>query len=395
MGLREGAPEETHRDSHQPPLPSAVYNPNQGKTKGDDEMPELFNNVVHERGGRIRAHASKWDSLRDELGAAKTSFSMSLGDPLGKSAASAGPKVSTEATRGDGETADDTPPATGKAAKPAEELEELLMSKMRTTRPTGETKKSQQPAKAKKEEPKKEKKDAFSAAVEIKAKEREEKEKRDKNKTTKRKDEKDETKRVLAFEKKDWTRTVVEGAEVLFLCAAGGIKAAQAFASRRELAARSTKSVARNGTATVAVAASPTPARPPPAAIAQLGWAADGALIGALAASAFLRRTGASNNVVGRVVDGSVAVVETPASVGVGTESAPSRQPPRHPPRHPSWTPRTSSLSSRGFAPSPGAFATSSPTLAWRRPRRLRLPCRPPRPPRAPPPWSPTSSRTF
>ena len=36
MGLREGAPEETHRDSHQPPLPSAVYNPNQGKTKGDD-----------------------------------------------------------------------------------------------------------------------------------------------------------------------------------------------------------------------------------------------------------------------------------------------------------------------------------------------------------------------
>ena len=287
-------------------------------------MPELFNNVVHERGGRIRAHASKWDSLRDELGAAKTSFGMSLGDPLGKNAASAGPKVSTEATRGDGETADDTPPATGKAAKPAEELEELLMSKMRTTRPTGETKKSQQPAKAKKEEPKKEKKDAFSAAVEIKAKEREEKEKRDKNKTTKRKDEKDETKRVLAFEKKDWTRTVVEGAEVLFLCAAGGIKAAQAFASRRELAARSTKrSVARNGTATVAVAASPTPARPPPAAIAQLGWAADGALIGALAASAFLRRTGASNNVVGRVVEGSVAVAETPASVGVGAESAP------------------------------------------------------------------------
>ena len=45
MGLREGAPEETHRDSHQPPLPSAVYNPNQGKTKGDDEMPELLNNV--------------------------------------------------------------------------------------------------------------------------------------------------------------------------------------------------------------------------------------------------------------------------------------------------------------------------------------------------------------
>ena len=149
MGLREGAPEETHRDSHQPPLPSAVYNPNQGKTKGDDEMPELLNNVVHERGGRIRAHASKWDSLRHELGAAKTSFGMSLGDPLGKNAASAGPKVSTEATRGDGETADDTPPATGKAAKPAEELEELLMSKMRTTRPTGETKKSQQPAKAK------------------------------------------------------------------------------------------------------------------------------------------------------------------------------------------------------------------------------------------------------
>ena len=330
MGLREGAPEETHRDSHQPPLPSAVYNPNQGKTKGDDEMPELLNNVVHERGGRIRAHASKWDSLRDELGAAKTSFGMSLGDPLGKNAASAGPKVSTEATRGDGETADDTPPATGKAAKPAEELEELLMSKMRTTRPTGETKKSQQPAKANKEEPKKEKKDAFSAAVEIKAKEREEKEKRDKNKTTKRKDEKDETKRVLAFEKKDWTRTVVEGAEVLFLCAAGGIKAAQALASRRELAARSTKrGVARNGTATVAVATSPpTPARPPPAAIAQLGWAADGALIGALAASAFLRRTGASNNVVGRVVDGSVAVSsETPASVGVGAESAPLSAP--------------------------------------------------------------------
>ena len=52
----------------------------------------------------------------------------------------------------------------------------------------------------------------------------------------------------------------------------------------------------------------------------------------------------------------------------------PSRQPSRHPPRHPSWTPRTSSRSSRGFAPSPGAFATSSPTLAWRRPRRLRLP---------------------
>ena len=327
MGLREGAPEETHRDSHQPPLPSAVYNPNQGKTKGDDEMPELFNNVVHERGGRIRARASKWDSLRDELGAAKTSFSMSLGDPLGKSAASAGPKVSTEATRGDGETADDTPPATGKAAKPAEELEELLMSKMRTTRPTGETKKSQQPAKAKKEEPKKEKKDAFSAAVEIKAKEREEKEKRDKNKTTKRKDEKTKTKGVLAFEKKDWTRTVVEGAEVLFLCAAGGIKAAQAYASRGELAARSTKRVARNGTATVAVAASPAPARPQPAAIAQLGWAADGALIGALAASAFLRRTGASNNVVGRVVDGSVAVVETPTSVGVGTESAPNSAP--------------------------------------------------------------------
>ena len=59
MGLREGAPEETHRDSHQPPLPSAVYNPNQGKTKGDDEMPELFNNVVHERGGRIRARGAE------------------------------------------------------------------------------------------------------------------------------------------------------------------------------------------------------------------------------------------------------------------------------------------------------------------------------------------------
>ena len=322
MGLREGAPEETHRDSHQPPLPSAVYNPNQGKTKGDDEMPELLNNVVHERGGRIRAHASKWDSLRHELGAAKTSFGMSLGDPLGKNAASAGPKVSTEATRGDGETADDTPPATGKAAKPAEELEELLMSKMRTTRPTGETKKSQQPAKAKKEEPKKEKKDAFSAAVEIKAKEREEKEKRDANKTTKKKDEKKKTKRVLAFEKKDWTRTVVEGAELLLLSFAGGVKAAQAIASSRELAAR-------NGTATVAVATSPpTPARPPPAAIAQLGLAADGALIGALAASAFLRRTGASNNVVGRVADGSVAVSsETPASVGVGAESAPLSAP--------------------------------------------------------------------
>ena len=326
MGLREGAPEETHRDSHQPPLPSAVYNPNQGKTKGDDEMPELLNNVVHERGGRIRAHASKWDSLRDELGAAKTSFGMSLGDPLGKNAASAGPKVSTEATRGDGETADDTPPATGKAAKPAEELEELLMSKMRTTRPTGETKKSQQPAKAKKEEPKKEKKDAFSAAVEIKAKEREEKEKRDKkNKTTKKQDEKKKTKRVLASEKKDWTRTVVEGAELLLLSVAGGVKAAQALASRRELAARSTKSVARNGTATVAVAASP-PRASPPAAIAQLGWAADGAL--RPRRECVLRRTGASNNVVGRVVDGSVAVSsETPASVGVGAESAPLSAP--------------------------------------------------------------------
>ena len=56
MGLREGAPEETHRDSHQPPVPSAVYNPHQGPPEGDDDVPNLFNNVVNnERGGRIRA----------------------------------------------------------------------------------------------------------------------------------------------------------------------------------------------------------------------------------------------------------------------------------------------------------------------------------------------------
>jgi len=111
MGLREGAPEETHRDSHQPPVPSAVYNPHQGPPEGDDDVPNLFNNVVNnERGGRIRARASKWDSLRDELGGqAKTSFGMSLGDPLGKNGAH-GSRSATEATRGDGETSDDDLP---------------------------------------------------------------------------------------------------------------------------------------------------------------------------------------------------------------------------------------------------------------------------------------------
>ena len=125
MGLREGAPEETHRDSHQPPVPSAVYNPHQGPPEGDDDVPNLFNNVVNnERGGRIRARASKWDSLRDELGGqAKTSFGMSLGDPLGNNGAHAS-RSATEATRGDGETSDDDPPpTTGKAPEPAEELE--------------------------------------------------------------------------------------------------------------------------------------------------------------------------------------------------------------------------------------------------------------------------------
>ena len=188
MGLREGAPEETHRDSHQPPVPSAVYNPHQGPPEGDDDVPNLFNNVVNnERGGRIRARASKWDSLRDELGGqAKTSFGMSLGDPLGKNGAH-GSRSATEATRGDGETSDDDPPpATGKAPEPAEELEELLMSKMRTTRPTGEApaSNSAKPAsektqfsKTNEDAAKKKKGDKFSAAVEIKAKKREEKDK--------------------------------------------------------------------------------------------------------------------------------------------------------------------------------------------------------------------------
>ena len=195
MGLREGAPEETHRDSHQPPVPSAVYNPHQGPPEGDDDVPNLFNNVVNnERGGRIRARASKWDSLRDELGGqAKTSFGMSLGDPLGKNGAHAS-RSATEATRGDGETSDDDPPpATGKAPEPADELEELLMSKMRTTRPTGEApaSNSAKPASEKtqfsktNEDAAKKKGDKFSAAVEIKAKKREEKDKAKKKKDTK------------------------------------------------------------------------------------------------------------------------------------------------------------------------------------------------------------------
>jgi hypothetical protein len=313
MGLREGAPEETHRDSHQPPVPSAVYNPHQGPPEGDDDVPNLFNNVVNnERGGRIRARASKWDSLRDELGGqAKTSFGMSLGDPLGKNGAH-GSRSATEATRGDGETSDDDPPpATGKAPEPADELEELLMSKMRTTRPTGEAPASDsaKPASEKtqfsktNEDAAKKKGDKFSAAVEIKAKKREEKDKAKKKKDTKddavkRK----EDARVLAYDKKDWGRSVVESAEVLFLCAAGGIKAAQAYTSSRELSGRSSRNsstrVHSRGTVAVATSSSSPPARPPAAAVAQFGWAADGALIGALAASAFLRRTGASNNVV-------------------------------------------------------------------------------------------------
>jgi len=315
MGLREGAPEETHRDSHQPPVPSAVYNPHQGPPEGDDDVPNLFNNVVNnERGGRIRARASKWDSLRDELGGqAKTSFGMSLGDPLGKNGAH-GSRSATEATRGDGETSDDDPPpATGKAPEPAEELEELLMSKMRTTRPTGEApaSNSAKPAsektqfsKTNEDAAKKKKGDKFSAAVEIKAKKREEK-----DKLKKKKDTKDDVKkqkedaRVLAYDKKDWGRSVVESAEVLFLCAAGGIKAAQAYTSSRELSGRSSRNsssrgVNSRGTVAVATSSSAPPARPPAAVVAQFGWAADGALIGALAASAFLRRTGASNNVV-------------------------------------------------------------------------------------------------
>ena len=315
MGLREGAPEETHRDSHQPPVPSAVYNPHQGPPEGDDDVPNLFNNVVNnERGGRIRARASKWDSLRDELGGqAKTSFGMSLGDPLGKNGAHAS-RSATEATRGDGETSDDDPPpATGKAPEPADELEELLMSKMRTTRPTGEApaSNSAKPAsektqfsKTNEDAAKKKKGDKFSAAVEIKAKKREEK-----DKLKKKKDTKDDVKkqkedaRVLAYDKKDWGRSVVESAEVLFLCAAGGIKAAQAYTSSRELSGRSSRNsssrgVNSRGTVAVATSSSAPPARPPAAVVAQFGWAADGALIGALAASAFLRRTGASNNVV-------------------------------------------------------------------------------------------------
>ena len=314
MGLREGAPEETHRDSHQPPVPSAVYNPHQGPPEGDDDVPNLFNNVVNnERGGRIRARASKWDYLRDELGGqAKTSFGMSLGDPLGKNGAHAS-RSATEATRGDGETSDDDlPPTTGKAPEPAEELEELLMSKMRTTRPTGEApaSNSAKPASEKtqfsktNEDAAKKKGDKFSAAVEIKAKKREEK-----DKAKKKKDTKDDVKkqkedaRVLAYDKKDWGRSVVESAEVLFLCAAGGIKAAQAYTSSRELSGRSSRNsssrgVHSRGTVAVATSSSSPPARPPAAAVAQFGWAADGALIGALAASAFLRRTGASNNVV-------------------------------------------------------------------------------------------------
>ena len=187
------------------------------------------------------------------------------------------------------------------------------MSKMRTTRPTGEApaSNSAKPAsektqfsKTNEDAAKKKKGDKFSAAVEIKAKKREEK-----DKAKKKKDTKDDVKkqkedaRVLAYDKKDWGRSVVESAEVLFLCAAGGIKAAQAYTSSRELSGRSSRNsssrgVNSRGTVAVATSSSAPPARPPAAAVAQFGWAADGALIGALAASAFLRRTGASNNVV-------------------------------------------------------------------------------------------------
>ena len=341
MGLREGAPEETHRDSHQPPVPSAVYNPHQGPPEGDDDVPNLFNNVVNnERGGRIRARASKWDSLRDELGSAKTSFGMSLGDPLGKNGAHAS-RSATEATRGDGETSDDDPPpATGKAPEPADELEELLMSKMRTTRPTGEApaSNSAEPA-SKKTTPKKTNEDAakkkgdkFSAAVEIKAKKREEKDNAKKKKDTKDDAVKQkEDARVLAYDKKDWGRSVVESAEVLFLCAAGGIKAAQAFTSSRELSGRSSRNsslrgVHSRGTVAVATSSAAPPARPPAAVVAQFGWAADGALIGALAASAFLRRTGASNNVVSVVnaLKSSTATVGDVASPSAVEVPAPA-----------------------------------------------------------------------
>jgi hypothetical protein len=255
---------------------------------------------------------------------------MSLGDPLGKNGAH-GSRSATEATRGDGETSDDDPPpATGKAPEPADELEELLMSKMRTTRPTGEAPASDsaKPASEKtqfsktNEDAAKKKGDKFSAAVEIKAKKREEKDKAKKKKDTKddavkRK----EDARVLAYDKKDWGRSVVESAEVLFLCAAGGIKAAQAYTSSRELSGRSSRNsstrVHSRGTVAVATSSSSPPARPPAAAVAQFGWAADGALIGALAASAFLRRTGASNNVVS-VVN---ALKSSTATVGDTTAS--------------------------------------------------------------------------
>ena len=215
------------------------------------------------------------------------------------------------------------------------------MSKMRTTRPTGEApaSNSAKPA-SKKTTPKKtnegaakKKGDKFSAAVEIKAKKREEKDKAKKKKDTKDDAVKQkEDARVLAYDKKDWGRSVVESAEVLFLCAAGGIKAAQAYTSSRELSGRSSRNYSSRGVhsrGTVAVATSSAaspPARPPAAVVAQFGWAADGALIGALAASAFLRRTGASNNVVSVVnaLKSSTATVGDVASPSAVEVPAPA-----------------------------------------------------------------------
>ena len=86
-------------------------------------------------------------------------------------------------------------------------------------------------------------------------------------------------------------RAIVDNAEVLCLVAAGGVKAAQI---RARLAASPRGAASRDAR----FVASRASAAPPPALPAYADWVADGALFGAMAVGAILRRTGVINNVV-------------------------------------------------------------------------------------------------
>ena len=85
-------------------------------------------------------------------------------------------------------------------------------------------------------------------------------------------------------------RAIVDNAEVLCLVAAGGVKAAQ-IRARLAASPRASSRDARFVTSRASAA-------PPPALPAYADWVADGALFGAMAVGAILRRTGVINNVV-------------------------------------------------------------------------------------------------